>query len=167
MQSRATAIGGYSLSLAVCRAMVAKASQEQRVVLTCDKVVVSAQYSSSVYLLKGINKKSQFVEVVKAFVLDLSPDSIMSRCNECGGSLVDRIFRADELPAGHIRDNIPAGVIDEYDEYWVCAVCSKIFWQGKQYHAAVEHLTQRIDSIMKPSGTSPPASSDPTCIAVA
>lgn len=136
--------------------MLSKACQEQRVVLTCDKLVVNcgeAQNSGSVYLLKGINKKTQFTEVVKAFTLDLSRDSIMSRCNECGGSLVDKIFRADELPAGHMKDSIPAVVIDEYDEYWVCSVCAKIFWQGTQYHSAIAHLSQRIDSIMQPAGT--------------
>lgn len=142
--------------------MVAKASQEQRVVLTCDKVVVCAQYSGSVYLLKGINKKAQFAEVVRAFSLSLKPDSIMSRCNECGGSLVDKIFKADELPAGHMRDNIPAGVKAEYDEFWVCSVCAKIFWQGNQYQSAVEHLTQRIEALMQPAG----ADGGPTCSAV-
>ena len=142
--------------------MVAKASQEQRVLLTCDKVVVCAQYSGSVHLLKGINKKTQFAEVVRAFALALKRDSIMSRCNDCGACLVDKIFRADELPAGHIKDNIPAGVIAEYDQFWVCSVCAKIFWQGNQYHSAVEHLSQRIDTLMKPAG----ADCDSTCTAV-
>jgi uncharacterized protein with PIN domain len=140
--------------------MLSKACQEQRVVLTCDKVVARAQSSSSVYLLKGIDKKTQFTEVVKAFMLNLDRDSIMSRCNECGGGLVDKIFTADELRAGDIKDSIPAGVLNQHDEYWVCSVCSKVFWQGKQYHSAIEHLTQRIDYIMKPAGSNPACSSE-------
>jgi uncharacterized protein with PIN domain len=135
--------------------MLTKACQEQRVVLTCDKVVVNARGSGSVYLLKGINKKAQFTEVVKAFALNLERGSIMSRCNECGGSLVDKTFAADELPAGDIKESIPAGVLDQYDEFWICSVCSKIFWQGKQYHSAIEHLTRRIEHMMQPSATSP------------
>ena len=141
--------------------MLQKAAQEQRVVLTSDKVVPTAQSSGSVFLLKGISKKEQFAEVVQAFELSLSRDSIMSRCNQCGGSLVDKIFRADELPAGEGRDSIPAGVIDECDEFWICSECSKIFWQGKQYHAALEHLTRRIDSMMQSSDSKQDPSSGP------
>jgi uncharacterized protein with PIN domain len=142
---------------ATCRAMLAKAFQEQRVVLTCDKVVVTALSGASVYLLKGLDKKAQFTEVVKAFALELSPDSLMSRCNECGGCLVDKVFRASELPAGEFRDSIPDGVIAEYNEFWQCSVCSKVFWRGKQYVSAMKHLTHRIDSIMQPGASDAPA----------
>jgi uncharacterized protein len=124
--------------------MIQKASEEQRVVLTADKVLLHARYSDHVYVLRAQTKKEQLAEVVRAFRLDLDAGTIMTRCNECGGTLVDRIFGPHDLPDPSC---VPSGVLRDYTEFWVCSVCGKVFWQGKQYESAMTHLCQRIENM--------------------
>ena len=96
--------------------------------------------SAHVYLVHESKKREQLTEVVKAFGIVLNADDIMSRCTYCGGTFLDAPLRFDELPP---QSSVPTGVRELHDEFWVCSVCSKVFWQGGQYDNAVAQLTQR------------------------
>jgi uncharacterized protein len=115
--------------------------EQQRVVLTGDRVAASARDSEHCFLVKSQHKHDQLAEVVKAFSIKLSADAIMSRCTACGGDLMSSVFTFDELPTGC---TVPEGTNRNHDRFWVCNSCRKVFWQGEQYANALASLTKRL-----------------------
>lgn len=124
----------------ICRSMLELGIAEQRLVLTGDRQVLQQRDCAHVYLVHAIKKKDQLGEVVAKFAIVLDTRDIMSRCTHCGGSFLPRPLRFAELPP---ECSVPEGVHNKFDEFWVCGVCKKAFWQGGQYDHAVQQLTKR------------------------
>jgi uncharacterized protein len=124
--------------------MLTRASKEQRIVLTCDRLITHTPNSEHVYLLRANTKKVQLTEVVRAFKIELDAAAMMTRCNKCGAELIDKVFEFEELPKD---SDVPDGVEKAHKEFWVCAGCGKVFWQGKQYENAIDHLSQRMEAM--------------------
>jgi uncharacterized protein with PIN domain len=118
--------------------------EEQRVVLTGDTSVVSMRDCLHVYVVAADKKAAQLREVIQAFRILLDPKNIMSRCTFCGGHFMAHTLRLDELPT---VCSVPVGMKDLHDEFWVCAMCAKVFWRGQQYQSAVQNLTARCQDL--------------------
>lgn len=96
------------------------------------------------YVVAAQKKAAQLKEVVQAFSILLDPKDIMSRCTFCGGHFMARALQLDELPP---ECSVPVGIKDFHDEFWVCALCAKVFWRGQQYQSSVWNLTARCQEL--------------------
>jgi hypothetical protein len=114
--------------------------EEQRLVLTADRLVLQLRESDHVYIVRAKDKRAQFEEVVRTFSVDLDPEQIMSRCTYCGGTFGVSTVRFEDLPS---ECTVPEGVRELHDEFWVCTGCGKVFWQGEHYKNALQNLTKR------------------------
>ena len=82
----ATASSGTHLTnQLVPRWLVEKAEQEGRVVLTADRVFISAHMSEQAYFVQATTKAAQLHEVLEAFNITVTQDDLLSRCVKCNG----------------------------------------------------------------------------------
>jgi uncharacterized protein with PIN domain len=126
------------------RSMLELGIAEQRLVLTSDKQVLLQRDCAHVYLVAAPKKKDQLTEVIREFGITLDASKIMSRCTYCGGDFLDRPLAFAELPP---ECSVPEGVHENYNSFYVCSCCKKVFWQGGQYDHALQQLTKRCQGL--------------------
>lgn len=148
------------------RRMVEAAEEQQRVILTRDRAFVLARYSHAVYWVRSDNKRAQLLEILKEFDLEVPEADLLSRCvcsfwlhlycsrypdtcplrrrcAKCNGEFIPRPLSSEEIPTSC---NVPAGVLDRQDEFFMCAKCESVYWKGSQYAAAMGRLTKMTAS---------------------
>lgn len=65
----------------------------------------------------------------------------LRRSARCNGTFIPEPVPAAELPPGH---EVPPGILEQHTEFWVCARCSNVFWQGSQYGRAKQAMADLI-----------------------
>ena len=66
--------------------MVDVAEEEERIILTCDRMFIRRGYSDQAYYVRSSNKKEQLKEVLAHFQINLEADNLLSRCAKCNGT---------------------------------------------------------------------------------
>ena len=64
------------------RKLVEAAEEEDRIILTRDRAMVLARFSDAVYFVKTDNKRSQLLEIIHEFKLEIPGSDLLSRCGE-------------------------------------------------------------------------------------
>ncbi|MFX1250197.1 MAG: Mut7-C RNAse domain-containing protein [Promethearchaeota archaeon] len=83
-------------------------------------------------LIKGLNTRSQFIEVLEAYSININP--FQPCCVQCSGSLQ----RKNPL------ENIELPINIEYKDFWQCTSCKKIYWRGLKWKGFIEPLIEEI-----------------------
>eukprot|EP00268_Persea_americana_P022439 TRINITY_DN2234_c0_g2_i2.p1 TRINITY_DN2234_c0_g2~~TRINITY_DN2234_c0_g2_i2.p1 ORF type:complete len:582 (+),score=72.59 TRINITY_DN2234_c0_g2_i2:144-1748(+) len=123
------------------RLLLEQARKEKRVLLTRDAKLLKHQYliSNQVYQVKNLLKNDQLLEVIETFQLRISEDMLMSRCTKCNGRFIQKPLTTEEaIAAGKGFQVIPQCLYDRNIEFWQCTDCNQLYWEGTQYHNAVE-----------------------------
>jgi hypothetical protein len=125
--------------------LVLLARAEGRVLLTRDLVLTERARKAGVttVLIRPDDVKEQICELLKHFPLETEP--VMTRCTACNALL----RKASETDMARVRNEVPAHLIDERKEFWLCDRCGKIYWQGshwrniKKMSEELNHCCQR------------------------
>ncbi|ERN19308.1 uncharacterized protein LOC18447686 [Amborella trichopoda] len=124
------------------RQLIDQAIKEKRVLLTRDTKLLRRQYLSrnQMYRVKNLAKDDQLLEVIEAFDLKISEDQLLSRCIKCNGRFIPRPLTGSEaVAAAKGMQAIPECLLLQQDyEFWQCADCNQIYWEGVQYHNAMQ-----------------------------
>lgn len=123
------------------RQLLDQAHKEKRVLLTRDAKLLKHQYlaNNQVYKLKCLLKNDQLLEVIKTFRLNISEEQLMSRCTKCNGSFIQKPLTHEEaVEASKGFQIIPNCLFNKDIEFWQCTLCRQLYWEGNQYHNAVE-----------------------------
>lgn len=115
--------------------LVRRAIEEKRFVLTLDKIILKEFRADNILLLKSEKPLEQFREVVRHFELE-KPEKLFTRCLACNDFL-------QKINSDEITQKIPPDVLKNYDEFYFCPHCDKIFWQGshtERMRAAIEEI---------------------------
>jgi len=117
-------------------AIVACAVREKRIVLTRDLGILKTSAVTHGYWVRSRDPIEQVREVLRRFDLykRLRP---FQRCMTCNGRL-ERVDRAA------VVSRVPPQVAAQYQDFFVCAACGKVYWRGSHY----ERLRQKIDKIV-------------------
>ncbi len=98
------------------------ASEQQRIVLTRDRMLLQRKIITYGYFVRSDIPKIQVKEILKRFNLYrlIQP---MVRCTHCNGKLVKTVkqkiaYRLEPLTKKH------------YDNFLICSECDQIYWQG-------------------------------------
>lgn len=127
----------------VYRTLVQRAEDEDRVVLTRDKIFLLRGYlNEQTYWVRAESKGDQLKEVMAAFHLRSSRDNLLSRCARCNGEFNGCL--PENLPLDH---GVPQQILDNKKEFWVCRNCQSVYWQGCQYQRAIERLTDVLQEL--------------------
>lgn len=118
-----------------------QAYKEGRILLTRDIKLLKYQYlaTNQVYKVKGLLKHDQLAEVIDTFQLKISEDRLMSRCTKCNGSFIQKPLTLEEaMEASKGFQVIPSCLFNRNLEFWKCTDCNQLYWEGTQYHNAVQ-----------------------------
>ena len=114
------------------------ARRGDRAVLTRGQAEKRFPHLRNVFSEKSENAPEQLREVVEHFRLD-AHTGLWTRCTLCNGT-IERVEKA--AVAGHV----PPKVFETYEEFYRCADCGHIYWQGSH----VERILKNLASVLGP-----------------
>ncbi|XP_059628999.1 uncharacterized protein LOC132271583 [Cornus florida] len=123
------------------RDLIDQAQKEKRVLLTRDAKLLRHEYliKNQIYRVKSLLKNEQLLEVIETFQLKICEDQLMSRCTKCNGRFIQKPLTTDEaVEAAKGFQVIPNCLFDKNLEFWQCMDCNQLYWEGTQYHNAVQ-----------------------------
>ncbi|KAJ4954449.1 hypothetical protein NE237_011232 [Protea cynaroides] len=123
------------------RQLIDQAQKEKRVLLTRDAKMLRHEYliRDQVYRVKTLLKNDQLLEVIETFQLKVSEDQLMSRCTKCNGRFIQKPLTTEEaIAAAKGFQVIPNCLFNKNIEFWQCTDCNQLYWEGTQYHNAVQ-----------------------------
>lgn len=127
------------------------AAREQRVVLTRDKKLADRRDAGACFVVSSDDPFQQFQEIKTHFALQLRKDEMMSRCAVCNAKSFKRVDAA--YARAQTAFEVPARVLEIVDEFWVCTLCDKIFWEGPKFSSAYDNVMRMFDDAYEPETT--------------
>jgi uncharacterized protein len=118
------------------RQIVECALPEKRCILTRDRGILKRSAVTNGYCLRSTAPEKQAKEVLLRFDL-YARARPFSLCIECNGS----IARADR---DSVLSIIPGKTKECYDEFYQCASCGRVYWQGSHF----DSLRKTVSSIL-------------------
>ena len=105
------------------------AKKENRIILTRDEEL--AKKARNVILIRSNKFEEQIKQLMElGFTFnELFPEN--ARCPKCNGLI-------NEIPKGKIKDRVPPGVYEKYNEFYICTECGQIYWPGRQWREIVK-----------------------------
>ncbi|CAN1250891.1 Exonuclease mut-7 homolog [Linum perenne] len=123
------------------RELIDQTYKEKRVLLTRDAKLMRHQHliKNQIYRVKSLLKNQQLLEVIEVFNLKISEDRLMSRCTKCNGRFIQKPLTTEEaVEAAKGFQKIPSCLFKKNLEFWQCMECNQLYWEGTQYHNAVQ-----------------------------
>ncbi|KAL4575722.1 hypothetical protein LXL04_011806 [Taraxacum kok-saghyz] len=139
------------------RELIDQAIKEKRVILTRDAKLLRHEYllRNQIYRVKSLLKNDQLNEVIETFELRIGEEQLMSRCTKCNGRFIQKPLSMEEaLEAAKGFQVIPNCLFDRTIDFWQCTDCNQLYWEGTQYHNAVQKFIdvyfKGLDSLSQP-----------------
>ena len=127
--------------------LVEVALREGRTILTRDRGVLMRSAVTHGYLVKSTRPRVQLLEILERFDL-WNCTSPLSRCSVCNRP-VESVDKQDVL------EQLPPGTRRNYNEFWRCSGCGRIYWRGAHYRALCGLVGRDVvprGSIQAPAG---------------
>jgi len=105
--------------------LAAIAVDEKRILLTRDRGLLKRAKVTHGYLVRDTDRRRQIVEVLRRFDL-FGAIAPFGRCLACNGEL-------EPVPKAEVEQRLPPRTRQDYDEFWTCPDCGRIYWQGSHY----------------------------------
>jgi uncharacterized protein with PIN domain len=100
--------------------LVARATAEERVLLTQDRRLLMRRALLVGALVRGSLPDDQLADVLSRFAPPLAP---LTRCTACGGVLAP-------VPKEEVADRLQPGTRRSHDDFARCGACGRVYWQG-------------------------------------
>lgn len=124
-------------------AQVLKAGVEQgRIILTADKEFFKriVKHGADGILVDGSDELADLAHILGKLQITTVAVALGSRCASCNGMLEGRTIGQVEVPAAVAR---------RHSEFYQCATCSKVYWEGghmKKLRAFASALERRLSA---------------------
>ncbi len=106
--------------------LIQRAKKETRILITKDALAseMAQKQKISVIQITKNEEMEQLVQIFKKLKLtELTVNGNKARCTECNEKL--QIIDKDL-----VLNQVPEGIIKNFDDFWKCPKCNKIFWEG-------------------------------------
>ena len=119
--------------------LVQAAEAEDRIILFYKaKNPLPARVAHRTYTLQSTLPDDQLREVIEAFDVVVDSDCLCGRCVQCNAwdwQLVGR---------DAVRENpqVTQKTLDNFNEFWLCGGCGKVYWEGKMFVQALGHFRE-------------------------
>jgi len=100
--------------------LVARAREEDRVLLTQDLGLLKRRALTAGALVRGSRPDDQLADVLDRCAPALAP---LTRCTACNGVL-------ERVPKAAVADLLPEGTRRTYAEFSRCKACGQVYWAG-------------------------------------
>lgn len=115
--------------------IIETAQKEKRIILTRDFGILKNGKVTHGYWLRSQDSKEQLKEVIQRFGLK-DKFNIFSRCTICNGEI-------NKIQKSEIKERIDKKILIEYNTFYLCTACKKIYWEGSHY----DNMLKFINSI--------------------
>ena len=105
---------------------------EKRILLTCDKKLLMRKIITHGYYVREHQPKKQLLEIIKRFDL-FSSFKPFTRCMRCNSEI-----KAVDKEA--IKTRFMPRTQNDYNEFWQCSNCKKVYWKGSHYQRMQEQI---------------------------
>lgn len=109
-------------------------ADEHRILLTCDRQLLMRNRVSHGYFVRQRQPREQLVEVVDKLDL-LRQIKPFTRCMHCNGEI-------QPVAKDLVIQNLPPRTRQDYQQFWQCPACHKVYWQGSHYQRMLELVQQ-------------------------
>jgi hypothetical protein len=113
------------------------ARQGQRIVLTRGHAEKRFPGLANVFCVRSERAPEQLREVVTQFKLDVR-SGLWTRCTLCNAT-IERVEKAK------VSDQVPPKVAEVYEDFYRCAGCGHIYWQGSHVERILKNLATLLD----------------------
>lgn len=123
--------------------LILNAKKENRIIITKDELLSHKARKKNVPVIQITADKEtdQLTQIYKNLELPKSVISgITARCTICNGKL-------HSIEKDLIINKVPAGVLEQTDDFWICDECDKVYWEGthiKNLQKFVIGLNERL-----------------------
>ena len=111
--------------------IVENAIKEDRILLTRDKKLAK-KFKNSLYIEEK-DLDSQIGEVVETFKIAKNEENFLSRCIICNVEI-------EEIEKEKIKGKVPENVFENFEEFWICKKCGRIYWAGTHWKNMKEKM---------------------------
>ncbi|MCW4046530.1 MAG: Mut7-C RNAse domain-containing protein [Candidatus Bathyarchaeota archaeon] len=124
--------------------LIAKAKEEQRVLLTRDLELYQRATAKDVdaFYVEGKTEAEKLAELANRFDIPLYIDLKLSRCPKCNTQI--RTVPKEEL-AGRVEEK----TFRYYSEFWECPRCGSVYWQGAHWGRIRATLKEAEENLKK------------------
>lgn len=123
-------------------ALVRRALEEDRIILTRDQRLPSEWRAPNITLVGAEEPRAQLAEVARRFGLAESARPF-TRCSRCNVALT-------EVPRSAARGHVPARVLEDHDRFQGCPSCGRIYWPGSHHRRMLEVLERALAEPSEP-----------------
>jgi uncharacterized protein with PIN domain len=111
-------------------ALVQRALEEDRIILTRDTHMVKRKLARKSLLIKDDHTREQLKQVVKELGLDVE-SNLFTRCLICNQELLS-VSRED------VRDKVPTYTYLTQSNFYECPSCGRVYWPGTHKDSMLE-----------------------------
>jgi hypothetical protein len=114
--------------------LIIAALRDQRIIITRNHRLPRPA-GMKIVLLESERIAEQIQETLKELKISLNCDMMFRRCTICNAQLVG-------VSKEEIKDRIPEYVFNTQDDFNLCPVCRRIYWQGTHWGNVQETLAR-------------------------
>ena len=120
------------------------ARNEHRILLTRDMELYQRATAKGiqVYYLDGKTEPEKLAEIAIRFEMPLKIDMEKSRCPMCNSKI-------ESIPKEQMKGKLEGNTFANYDSFWRCPKCGKIYWQGAHWGRIRDTLEKAEDILRK------------------
>lgn len=105
------------------------AKSENRVILTRDKEL--SRNENALYI-ENRDIDDILNKILNEFDFEIKP---LTRCSLCNTEIA-------EIEKDDIKDEVPDGVYERNDEFWICENCEQIYWKGTHWDKILDKIEE-------------------------
>lgn len=124
--------------------LIEEAKGENRILLTRDLELYrqATAKGAEAFLIENPNQTANLASLARRFEFELEVDPKVSRCPKCNGKI--RV-----VSKSSIAKKIPPTTSSNYEEFWQCQNCGKVFWRGAHWQRIDETLSEAKKMLAK------------------
>jgi len=117
--------------------------EQDRTIITADKELFSRTVNKKIpaILLTSRNDLHNVGSILRRTLKDVRFNQMLARCSKCNGELKER-------PKETIRSKVKDGVFQNYECFFECNGCLKVYWMGTHI-AEIKLWVQKLNDIMR------------------
>jgi uncharacterized protein len=119
--------------------------EQDRTIITADKELFSKTVNKKIpaILLTSRNDLNNVGSILRHDLKDIGFNQTLARCSVCNGEL-------KECPKETIRSKVKEGVFQNYECFFECKNCSKVYWMGTHIDE-IKLWIRKLNEIIKSS----------------
>ncbi len=108
--------------------LIALSIKEKRILLTRDLQLYKQATTKAIdaFYLEGETSEENLAQLGKRYSMDLQIDMKKSRCPVCN-------TKVKPISKKQATNRVEPNTLTNYDEFWKCPKCGKIYWQGAHW----------------------------------